>query len=106
MLSAGPSQPNSLFYEESPERLPMLGDASGTSFRDSITSAGGMLDGVDPDCVMWAAATSSGCRLSIKEAAISLTIPEGALSSSEDVYCAILADDKDRPHLTGKSSNL
>jgi len=105
---AGPSRPNSLFYEDSTDRMPMLSETN-IPCRDSLTSTGSLLDGVDPDFVLWATASSPGCRVSIKDSLVSLTIPEGALNSSQDVFCAVISEDKDRPILNGtvvkKNSN-
>ena len=47
----------------------------------------------------WTQVSSSGCRLTMKDAAVSLTIPEGALAKSEEVFCAILREERDRPKL-------
>jgi len=71
-------------------------------FRDSMTSTTFLLDGLDPECLTWAAADAAGCRLTLKDSAINLTIPEGALDTPEELYCAILSDEKDRPTLSGK----
>lgn len=106
---AGPSRPNSLFYDESPERavggaLDVVGPGSGGNiFRDSITSASLLLEGCDPDSVAWAPCNSNGCRVNLKDSGVNLTIPEGALSKTEEVFCAILTEDKDRPVLNGES---
>jgi len=70
-------------------------------FRDSINSASLLLEGVDPECVAWTQVSSSGCRLTMKDTAVSLTIPEGALAKSEEVFCAILTEERDRPKLHG-----
>lgn len=78
-------------------------NAGGTNlFRDSITSASLLLEGVDPECVAWAHANSSGCRIALKDTAVNLTIPEGALNKTEELFCALLTEDKDRPQLRGK----
>lgn len=112
-LLAGPSRPNSLLYDESPERMGGVslnggnggGSNGGTNlFRDSITSASLLLEGVDPECVAWAHANSSGCRITLKDTAVNLTIPEGALNKTEELFCALLTEDKDRPQLRGKSN--
>lgn len=117
-LSAGPSRPNSLFYDESPENMgrgagvngSISGGGGGGSsgggganlFRDSITSTSLLLETCDPDCISWAHANSSGCRVTVKDTLVNLTIPEGSLAKTEEVFCAILTDEKDRPHLAGE----
>ena len=108
---AGPSRPNSLLYDDSPERMGGVnlngggsnaGGGGGTNlFRDSITSASLLLEGVDPECLAWAHANSSGCRITLKDTLCSLTIPEGALNKTEELFCALLTEDKDRPQLRG-----
>ena len=47
--------------------------------------------------------TSAGAVLSLAEAGVSLTIPEGALAAGqqEEIYLAVLNDAKDRPQLGG-----
>ncbi|OXA43430.1 Netrin receptor UNC5C [Folsomia candida] len=113
--SSGPSRPNSLFYDESPENMgrgagvngSISGGGGGGSsgggganlFRDSITSTSLLLETCDPDCISWAHANSSGCRVTVKDTLVNLTIPEGSLAKTEEVFCAILTDEKDRPHL-------
>ena len=79
-----------------------LNPCNGTNlFRDSIASTTFLLDGLDPECLTWASGNAAGCRLTLKDSAINLTIPEGALSSPEELYCAVLTDEKDRPPLNG-----
>ena len=80
------------------------GTGEGNLFRDSIASTSLLLEGLDPECVAWATANSSGCRITLKDSAINLTIPEGALSKSEELYCAILTEEKDRPPLSGNDN--
>ncbi|CAG7717935.1 unnamed protein product, partial [Allacma fusca] len=37
--------------------------------------------------------------VTLKDAAINLTVPEGALSKSEELYVALLTEEKNRPPL-------
>jgi netrin receptor unc-5 len=75
--------------------------------RDSITSASLLLEeGCDPECVSFCSATPTGCRVTLKDTGINLTIPEGALCKTEEVFCAILTEEKDRPLLNGELSFL
>lgn len=45
----------------------------------------------------------NGGRLSLPDSGISLTVPEGAIprGHKEDIYIAVLRDDRHRPKLTG-----
>jgi hypothetical protein len=109
-FTAGPSRPNSLFYDESPERGMMslrglAAQGDGGLFRDSITSASLLLDGVDPECLVWAHANAAGCRVTLKDTGVNLTIPEGAIAKNEEIFCAILREDKYRPQLSGTRTN-
>jgi leucine-rich repeat transmembrane protein FLRT len=48
--------------------------------------------------------TSTGGRISLAESGVSLTVPENAIprGQKEDIYIAVLRDDRHRPKLTGK----
>jgi leucine-rich repeat transmembrane protein FLRT len=67
------------------------------------TPPSSVIAGVDPECTVSAAVTSAGARLSIPESGISFTVPEGALARGqrEDVFVAVLREDRHRPKLSG-----
>ncbi len=106
-----PAEESRLYGMGSPVRLRDASDSShfnpsvgANLFRDSIASTTFLLDGLDPECLTWASGTPTGCRLTLKDSAINLTIPEGALSAPEELYCALITDEKDRPPpLNGRS---
>ncbi|XP_043238991.1 netrin receptor UNC5C-like [Amphibalanus amphitrite] len=56
---------------------------------------------VNPDNLELATVTSAGAVLSLAEAGVSLTIPEGALAEGqqEEIYLVVLNDSKGRPQL-------
>lgn len=60
----------------------------------------------DIDCVASAFMTSTGGRIYLPESGVSLTVPEGAVPKGikEQVYVAVLRDDRHRPKLSGKVS--
>jgi leucine-rich repeat transmembrane protein FLRT len=62
-----------------------------------------LITGVDPECIVSATVTSAGTRLSLPESGISLSVPEGALARGhkEDVFIAVLREDRHRPKLSG-----
>ncbi|XP_014284948.1 netrin receptor UNC5B isoform X2 [Halyomorpha halys] len=64
--------------------------------------------GLDPDCLAWRSMGTNGGRLSLPDSGISLTIPEGALARGrkEDIYVAVLRDDRHRPKLTDRQTQL
>jgi leucine-rich repeat transmembrane protein FLRT len=64
--------------------------------------------GVDPECIASATVTSAGARLSLPESGISLSVPEGALSrgQKEDVFIAVLREDRHRPKLSDRQTQL
>lgn len=64
--------------------------------------------GLDPDCCVSTIATSSGCRLSIPGSGVTLTVPEGSLTrgQKEEVFVAVLREDRHRPKLTEKQTLL
>ncbi|KAL1138574.1 hypothetical protein AAG570_008637 [Ranatra chinensis] len=64
--------------------------------------------GLDSDCIARATMTCSGGRISLPESGVSLTVPEGAIprGQKEDVYIAVLRDDRHRPKLTDRQTQL
>lgn len=58
----------------------------------------------DIDCVSSSVITSAGGRISLPESGVFLSVPEGALpkGSKEQIYLAVLRDDRHRPKLAGK----
>ncbi|PSN47953.1 Netrin receptor UNC5C, partial [Blattella germanica] len=64
--------------------------------------------GVDPECIASATVTSTGARLSLPESGITLSIPEGALSRGqrEEVFVAVLREDRHRPKLSDRQTQL
>ncbi|KAK2720439.1 netrin receptor UNC5C-like isoform X1 [Artemia franciscana] len=77
-----------------------------TSPYDTDTGISGIKD-VQSVCA-WGSVTSAGARIELHDYGIALTIPEGALSNNrtEDMYLALLADDRDRPRLDRKQTLL
>ncbi|XP_033609322.1 netrin receptor UNC5B [Cryptotermes secundus] len=67
-----------------------------------------IIAGVDPECIVSATVTSAGARLSLPESGISLSVPEGALSRGqrEDVFLAVLREDRHRPKLSDRQTQL
>ncbi|XP_073992816.1 unc-5 isoform X3 [Rhodnius prolixus] len=64
--------------------------------------------GLDNDCVAWSTMSCNGGRLSLPDSGISLTVPEGAIprGHKEDIYIAVLRDDRHRPKLTDRQTQL
>lgn len=60
--------------------------------------------GLDADCVASATIGSGGGRICLPDSGVFLTVPEGAIprNRKEDLYIAVLRDDRHRPKLTGK----
>ena len=63
-----------------------------------------ILRGVEADSITCSTVTHAGARICLPDSGVSLTIPEGAISrgSKEQIYIAVLRDDRHRPKLTGK----
>uniref|UniRef100_A0A0K8TDJ2 Netrin receptor UNC5 n=1 Tax=Lygus hesperus TaxID=30085 RepID=A0A0K8TDJ2_LYGHE len=64
--------------------------------------------GLDSDCVAWVTMSTAGGRLALPDSGVSLTIPEGAIprGQKEDIYIAVLRDDRHRPKLTDRQTQL
>ena len=81
------------------------GHQSSAAWQQDEEEDDGLSYAVDPRYIVWATATSAGCRLSLKEAAINLTIPEGSLSNSgssggvENIYCGLITKERNLPSL-------
>ncbi|KAK6630182.1 hypothetical protein RUM43_004968 [Polyplax serrata] len=104
-------------HEPSSEKTPHSDSVhSLSSFTcSSVTSKNSMYNinstipaGLDPDCCVSTIATSSGCRLSIPGSGVTLTVPEGSLTrgQKEEVFVAVLREDRHRPKLTEKQTLL
>ncbi|XP_068082848.1 netrin receptor UNC5C isoform X3 [Anabrus simplex] len=72
------------------------------------TPPASLLPGIDPECIASATVTSAGARLSLPESGISLSVPEGALSRNqkEEVFVAVLREDRHRPKLADGQTQL
>lgn len=68
---------------------------------NTLSSAPVTTDGTD--CVVTDQIDSAGGRLGLESSAVSLLLPEGALTrgQSASVYLAVLRDDRHRPKLAG-----
>uniref|UniRef100_A0A1B6BY64 Netrin receptor UNC5 n=1 Tax=Clastoptera arizonana TaxID=38151 RepID=A0A1B6BY64_9HEMI len=66
------------------------------------------LRGVDPDSIISTVLTNAGARISLPDSGVSLTVPEGALPRGikENIYMAVLRDDRHRPKLTDGQTQL
>lgn len=62
-----------------------------------------MLPANEVGCVTMATVTSSGARLILADAGVTLTIPEGALKAGQvqEFYLASLREDRYRPKIAG-----
>ena len=54
----------------------------------------------------WGRISGIGGRIALPQAGVSLTVPSGAIDKGhqEDMYIAVLTEDKDRPKLKGNSN--
>ncbi|XP_076327853.1 netrin receptor UNC5C-like isoform X3 [Tachypleus tridentatus] len=77
------------------------------SNRNSVASAV-LPPGVDIECLAWKVVTKAGARISLPHSGITVTVPKGAIKkgAKEEVYVALLREDKDRPRLTEKQTVL
>ncbi|XP_076054854.1 unc-5 [Oratosquilla oratoria] len=75
--------------------------------RDSILSTV-LPAGVDATTGAWGVVTAAGAMLDVPECGVSLTIPEGAVTSgmAQEVYVAILRHPADRPPLNDRQTLL
>lgn len=64
--------------------------------------------GLDQGCCASTIATSSGCRLVVPGAGVALNVPEGSLTrgQKEEVFIAVLREDRHRPKLSEKQTQL
>lgn len=64
--------------------------------------------GLDPDCFASAIATSAGCRLVVPGSGVALNVPEGSLTrgQKEEMFVAILREDRHRPKLSERQTQL
>lgn len=67
-----------------------------------------ILRGVEADSITCSTVTHAGTRICLPDSGVSLTIPEGAISrgSKEQIYIAVLRDDRHRPKLTDGQTQL
>lgn len=72
------------------------------------TSNKSVIRGVDADCIVVATVTHAGARLTLNDLGVSLTIPEGALArgQKEEIFLCVLKDDKHRPKLADRQTQL
>ncbi|GAB6028496.1 unc-5 [Chamberlinius hualienensis] len=63
---------------------------------------------IDIECITWRNISKSGGRLSIADCGICLAVPQGSIKrgTSEEIFLAILRDDRDRPRLSDKQTLL
>ncbi|XP_067139903.1 netrin receptor UNC5C-like isoform X2 [Centruroides vittatus] len=82
-------------------------DSEAPSGRHSVTSAA-LPPNLDIECVAWNTVTKAGARISVPGSGITLTIPPGSVKkgSSNEIYVAVLRDDRDRPKLNDKQTIL
>lgn len=82
-------------------------DADLTSCRQSVVSST-LPPHIDIECIAWRSVSKSGGKLSIPDSGISLTVPHGAVKRgiSEEVYIAVLREDRERPRLMDKQTLL
>ncbi|XP_075233698.1 unc-5 [Lycorma delicatula] len=94
------------FTCSTPSHVESMYDGSSKSGNNANT--GVIIRGVESDCIASTNVTSAGARLCLPDSGISLTIPEGALSRShkEEIYVAVLRDDRHRPKLTDRQTQL
>ncbi|XP_065574242.1 netrin receptor UNC5C-like isoform X2 [Artemia franciscana] len=61
-----------------------------------------------PNVCTWATVTSAGAKIVLPEAGVFLTVPQGAVphGKSEEIYVAIIVDDRDRPDLNERQTLL
>ncbi|XP_076327168.1 netrin receptor UNC5C-like isoform X2 [Tachypleus tridentatus] len=64
--------------------------------------------GVDTECLSWKVVTRAGARISLPHLGIVVTAPKGAVKkgTKEEIYVALLREDKDRPKLSDKQTIL
>lgn len=81
-------------------------DSIAPSVRNSVMSQ--LPPCLDLECVSWSHMSKSGGRIELPSSGITLTVPEGAIKNiaGEDIYIAVLRDDKDRPKLPDKLTIL
>ncbi|XP_022237682.1 netrin receptor UNC5C-like isoform X2 [Limulus polyphemus] len=93
--SLSSSRANSIFGPEVP------------SGRNSVTSAI-LPPNLDIECIAWKIVTKAGARITVPDSGITVTIPKRAMKAGakEEIYVAVLREDKDRPRLTDKQTLL
>uniref|UniRef100_T1IHT4 Netrin receptor UNC5 n=1 Tax=Strigamia maritima TaxID=126957 RepID=T1IHT4_STRMM len=93
--SSSASQPESSVHTASPV----------ASCRQSVASS---IMPQETESITWSTFTKVGGRLVLPDAGVTLTIPEGALGAdtAQEIYLAVLREDKDRPKLSDKETML
>jgi leucine-rich repeat transmembrane protein FLRT len=74
----------------------------------SVVGRDGLPPNVDEDAVVWETVTHAGARITLPNSGVCLTVPEGAVRKGyvEEMYLAVLRDDKDRPRLSEAQTML
>ncbi|XP_076368268.1 netrin receptor UNC5C-like isoform X8 [Tachypleus tridentatus] len=89
------SRANSLFRPET---------SVGKNYVTSVT----LPPNLDIECIAWKMVTKAGARITVPDSGITMTVPKGSIKggAKEEIYVAVLRDDKDRPRLTDKQTLL